>query len=498
MLGRVIRGAFPLKRGEWGLGLFLYALLTLMVASDWVGKLGADALFVKRWGVNYVPVMYIVTPIAMLAVSAMIFFFVDRVRRRTLLLWYVAGVTLLSIAVQAGVTFQSELPSGWIVQPISYVFAHGVKETIYILFWVYAGNLYGAEQSKRLFPFFAGSVLVGKILGGVVGAGIAPVIHAENFIGAQAVGFLVCFVALALYRGLPEGHGSRIEEERPKGVRAVLKDSAEGYRTVTSDKMLRTFGVGVFFWYFLMQFGNFLYLVGLDQQTAGTGTQSEDLFSQLYAGIYTSSSLVAIFIQSVVTSGLLRWMGIGRVLFLLPLWYLGSFGAAAVTFTGAGIAFLAGVAIQLGERIVIPAIHRPATELIYSQVESAIRPRARAFLSGGVNAFGNFAAAVALLAGLQLQDNRLLLAVATGLSGVYLYNAWHTMRLFGQRIVANLNSIDPEVRFGAAEMLSTEHGAVPDALLRSLDGAIPADVEHGVRVALTRRGVLAVAADATE
>src|SRR5207244_4220636 len=235
MFGRILRDAFPLRRGEWGLGLFLYALLTLMVASDWIGKLGADSLFVKRWGVNYVPVMYIVTPIAMLAVSAMIFFFVDRVRRRTLLLWYVAGLTVLSVA----------------------------------------------------------------FLGGAIGAGIAPLIHAENFIGAQAVGFMVCFVALVVYRGLPEGHGSRLAEERSKGIAASLKDSVDGYRAVASDRMLRTFGVGVFFWYFLMQFGNFLYLVGLDQSTAGTGTGSEDLFSQLYASVYTSSSLVALFIQSV-------------------------------------------------------------------------------------------------------------------------------------------------------------------------------------------------------
>jgi len=493
MFGRVLRDAFPLRRGEWGLGLFLYALLTLMVASDWVGKLGADSLFVKRWGVNYVPVMYIVTPIAMLAVSAMIFFFVDRVRRRTLLLWYVAGVTLLSVAIQAGVWTQGQFEQGWIVQPISYVFAHGVKETIYILFWVYAGNLYDAGQSKRLFPFFAGSVLVGKILGGAIGAGIAPLIHAENFIGAQAVGFMVCFVALVLYRGLPEGHGSRLAEERPKGLAGNLKDSADGYRAVASDRMLRTFGVGVFFWYFLMQFGNFLYLVGLDQSTAGTGTGSEDLFSQLYASVYTSSSLVALFIQSVLTGALLRRFGIARVLFVLPLWFLGSYAAATYNFN-----IITAIAIQLGERIVIPAIHRPASELVYSQVVAAIRPRARAFLSGGVNAFGNFAAAIALLAGLQLHDNQLLLAVATGLSGVYVFNAWHMMRLFGRRIVENITSIEPDVRFSAAEILASEHGAVPKHLLRSLDGAIPADVEHGVRVALTRRGVLAVAADATE
>src|SRR5438552_16994016 len=103
MFGRIMRDAFPLRRGEWGLGLFLYLLLTLMVASDWVGKLGADSLFVKRWGVNYVTVMSIVTPIAMLAVSGMIFFFVDCVRRRTLLFWYVAAVTLLSVDIQGGV-----------------------------------------------------------------------------------------------------------------------------------------------------------------------------------------------------------------------------------------------------------------------------------------------------------------------------------------------------------------------------------------------------------
>ncbi|HTD64599.1 MAG TPA: hypothetical protein VK732_07660, partial [Verrucomicrobiae bacterium] len=478
---------------EWGLGLFLYALLTLMVASDWIGKLGADSLFVKRWGVNYVPVMYIVTPVAMLAVSAMIFFFVDRVRRRTLLLWYVAGVTLLSVAIQGGVWIQGQLDYGWIVQPISYVFAHGVKETIYILFWVYAGNLYDAGQSKRLFPFFAGSVLVGKILGGAIGAGIAPLIHAENFIGAQAVGFMVCFVALVVYRGLPEGHGSRLAEERSKGIAASLKDSVDGYRAVASDRMLRTFGVGVFFWYFLMQFGNFLYLVGLDQSTAGTGTGSEDLFSQLYASVYTSSSLVALFIQSVFTGALLRRFGIARVLFVLPLWFLGSYAAATYNFN-----IITAIAIQLSERIVIPAIHRPASELVYSQVVAAIRPRARAFLSGGVNAFGNFAAAIALLAGLQLHDNQLLLAVATGLSGVYLYNAAHMMRLFGRRILENLASIEPDVRFSAAEILATDHGAVPEELLRSLDGTIPADVEHGVRVALTRRGLLAVAADATE
>ncbi len=489
---RLLRDAMPLRRGEWGLALFLYFLLTVMVGADWVGKLGADALFVKRYGVQNIPWMYIITPIAMLAVSALIFFFIDRMRRRTMLLVYVAAVTLMSVGIQYAITTNA---IGTVVQPISYVFAHGVKETIYILFWVYAGNLYDAEQSKRLFPFFAGSVLVGKILGGLVGAAIAPVIHAENFIGGQAVGFFICFLALVAYRRLPEGQGSRVDDKhRPQGVRATVRESVDGYRTVASDHLLRTFGVGVFFWYFLMQFANFLYLLGLDQTAAGNTRGSEDFFSQLYASVYTSSSLVALAIQSFITSGLLRRIGIAWVLFILPVWFLATYGAA----TYWNLNLVTGVALQLGERIWIPALHRPASELVYSQVSAAIRPRARAFLSGGVNAFGNMAAAVALIVGLRYSDVQTLLATGTGLSLVYLYNAWHTRRLFGRRIAHNLTSPDPDLRRNAADMLASESGAVPDDILRSLGERVPADVEHGVRLALTRKGIIAVATDVTE
>jgi hypothetical protein len=445
--------------------------------------------------------MYIITPIAMLAVSALIFFFIDRMRRRTMLLVYVAAVTLFSVALQYAITTEV---IGNIVQPISYVFAHGVKETIYILFWVYAGNLYDAEQSKRLFPFFAGSVLVGKIIGGIIGAGIAPIIHAENFIGAQAVGFFACFVALVLYRGLPEGRSGRVDDKhRPEGLRATIRESADGYRAVTSDPLMRTFGVGVFFWYFLMQFANFLYLVALADQSSveATRTGQEDLFSQLYASVYTSSSLVALGIQSFITSGLLRRIGIAWMLFLLPLWYLGTYAVAAVDTLRLGLnglSLVPGIALQLGERIWIPAIHRPASELVYSQVSALIRPRARAFLSGGVNAFGNMVAAVGLIIGLRYSDVQTLLATGTALSAVYLYNAWHTRRLFGRRIAHNLTSPDPDLRRNAADMLASEGGAVPDDVLRSLGERVPADVEHGVRLALTRKGILAVATDVTE
>lgn len=380
------RGLVPVGRDERGLVLVLFTLMTGMVLSDWIGKIGADSLFVKRFGVQHIPEMYIATPLAMLATSAAVFSLVGRIRRRTLLFGFNAAVMVASILIQLAI------PLGGLVFPIAYVFAHGVKETIYLLFWIYVGNLYDASQARRLFPLFAGATLVGKILGGVIAVPLADLIHTEVFIGAQAIGFLGCLVLIVAFRSrLPEGAATGVvveRRDRPRSLRGALA----GYRVVASEPLLRTFGVGVFLWYFLMQVGSYLYLVGLDAASAGSGTSGEDLFSQLYASVYTSSTLVALALQVLVTGGLIRRVGLAWSLLVFPVWYVLSYGGALVRFS-----LVAAVAIQLGERIVVPALHRPASELVYSQVSEAIRPRARAFLSGGVNAMGNVGAAVLLI-----------------------------------------------------------------------------------------------------
>ena len=71
----------------------------LMVLSDWIGKVGADSLFVKRFGVQYIPLMYVVTPLVMLAVSALLFGALHRYSGRALLFAYVAAVTVASLAI---------------------------------------------------------------------------------------------------------------------------------------------------------------------------------------------------------------------------------------------------------------------------------------------------------------------------------------------------------------------------------------------------------------
>lgn len=485
---RYLRSLMPVKREEWPLVALLYTLLTLMVLADWIGKVGTNAVFVKRVGVTYLPVMYIVTPIVMLVVSTALFSLVDRMRRRDLFFWYIAFTAVLSIVTQLAMPIGG--PDYW----WAYIFAHVVKETVYLTFWVYAGNLFDSDQSKRIFPLFAGALLVGKIVGGLASTGLQPLIHSENFMAAQAVGFVVCLAVIVAFRSrLPEGEGALAPERKAvhQGIRAQVRGSLDGYRAVASDRLLRPFGVSIFFWYFLMQIANYLYAAGLDSATTASSVQgAEDSYALLYASVYTSGSIIALLIQTFMSGGLIRRLGVSAMLFVFPLWYVATFGAATAALT-----LVTAVLLQAGERIVVPALHLPATQVVYSQVSASLRPRARAFFSGGVNALGNIGAALVLLGGVISTAPDKVLLFGTVCSGVFLMNTAVVRRALGRRIAENLVSEDPELRRNAAQMLHGEGRAVPTDRLEAALPRASSDVADPIRLALTRRGALAVATE---
>ena len=490
-----LRSLFPVRRDERGIVFLLYALLSITVIANWVGKVGSNSIFIKSVGVTALPYAYVLAPLVLLVASSIIFALVGRMRRRDLFIWYVGVVTVLSIAAQV------LLPVTSVDYWFTYVLAQVVKDTVYLIFWVYAGNLFDSEQSKRIFPLFAGSLLVGKIAGGVLAAGLTPIIHSDSFMAVEAVGFGIAFVVLVFFRDrLPEGEGAiTVERTQPKGIGERFAGSLNGYKLVSRDTLLRPFGVNIFFWYFLMQIANYLFAAGLDAASkAGTLQQSQDDYTLLYASVYTSGSIVALAIQTFFTGGLIRRLGVSVVIFAFPLWYLVTFGAGTYFGLTAGAGLVIAVLLQAAERIVIPAVHLPATQIIYSQVASTVRPRARAFFSGGLNAVAEIGAALVLLAGAVSASPQAVLGFGTVCSALFVANTVGVRRAFGRRIVENLRSDDPELRRNAAQMLHGEARAVPTSELQGLLGEGSADIEARVQHALVRRGKLRIAPGNTE
>jgi hypothetical protein len=315
--------------------------------------------------------------------------------------------------------------------------------------------------------------------------------------GIEAAGFALAFVILVAYRRhLPEGEGAVVvEKAESKSIGERLAGSLNGYKLVSRDTLLRPFGVNIFFWYFLMQIANYLFAAGLDAASkAGTLQQSQDDYTILYASVYTSGSIVALLIQTFLTGGLIRRFGVSVVMFAFPLWYLVTFGAGTYFGLTAGAGLLIAVLLQAAERIVIPAVHLPATQIIYNQVASTVRPRARAFFSGGLNAVAELGAALVLVAGAISLSPQAVLGFGTICSAAFVANTVYLRRALGRRIVENLRSNDPELQRNAAQMLHGEGRAVSTSDLEGLLGeGSSADIQARVQHALTRRGELRVA-----
>jgi hypothetical protein len=457
-----LRGLFPVRREERSIVLLLYVLLSITVIANWVGKVGSNSIFIKSVGVKYLPIAYVIAPIVLLVASSIIFSLVGRMRRRDLFIWYVGIVTVLSVAAQVLLPVSST--DYW----FTYVLAQVVKDTI---------------------------------VGGFLAAGLTPIIHSESLMAIEAAGFAVAFVVLVVFRRhLPEGEGAvTVEKGQPKSVGERLAGSLNGYKLVSRDKLLRPFGVNIFFWYFLMQIANYLFAAGLDVASkAGTLQQSQDDYTLLYASVYTSGSIVALLIQTFLTGGLIRRFGVSVVIFAFPLWYLVTFGAGTYFGLVAGTGLIIAVLLQAAERIVIPAVHLPATQIIYSQVAAIARPRARAFFSGGLNAVAEIGAALVLIAGAISASPQVVLGFGTICSALFVANTVGLRRALGRRIVQNLRSDDPELRRNAAQMLHGEGRAVPTSELEGLLGEGSADIEARVQHALVRRGKLRIAQGNTE
>ena len=482
-----LRGLVPVRREERRIVFLLYALLSITVIANWVGKVGSNAIFIKNVGVGYLPIAYILAPVVLLMASSVIFSLVGRMRRRDLFIWYVGFVTVLSVVAQVALPLTSV--DFW----FTYIIAQVVKDTVYLIFWVYAGNLFDSEQSKRIFPLFAGSLLVGKIVGGLLAAGLTPIIHSDSFMAVEAVGFALAFVILLVFRRhLPEGEGAvALDRAQPRTMGQRLAGSLNGYKLVSRDRLLRPFGINIFFWYFLMQIANYLFAAGLDTATkTGSLQTSQDDYTLLYASVYTSGSIVALLIQTFLTGGLIRRLGVSVVIFAFPLWYLVTFGAGTYFGLTAGAGLLIAVLLQAAERVVVPAVHLPATQIIYNQVASTVRPRARAFFSGGLNAIAEIAAAVVLVAGAIAANPQVVLGFGTFCSALFVGNTFSVRRALGRRIVENLRSEDPELRRNASQMLHGDGRAVPTSELQGLLGEGSADIESRVQLALLRRGKL--------
>src|SRR6266508_914032 len=165
------------RADERQLVLLVAILFARIQAGQGMGDNAASALFLLRYGVDFLPYMYIflgaLTFISTLAYSTAL----GRFDKGKFFSGVIAGFIGLLILERLAIVFS--FPA---LYPILWLSINGVSMILGTFVWNIAGEVCDARQAKRLFPLFTSAGILGSVVGNAITGITARLLGTDNLL----------------------------------------------------------------------------------------------------------------------------------------------------------------------------------------------------------------------------------------------------------------------------------------------------------------------------
>jgi ATP:ADP antiporter, AAA family len=368
---------FNVRREELGpvllSGLFFFLILTgIMVLRP-----ARDALGMQR-GIEAIRWLFIGTALVTLAVNPLFGWLVSRFRR----LLFITATYAFFIASLVGFYLLLVLTPqavGETTGQVFYVWFSVFNLFVTMVFWALMADRFSLEQSKRFFAVIAAGGTLGAIFGPWLAAQLAVPLGTPSLLLVSAAFLaLATATAWAVAYLQPESARAATAEgiaaaERPPAVdeRAVIGGSAwGGFRAALRSPYLLGISGYVLI---LTVVATFIYFTRL-QLVAALG-DDVDMRTTVFAQIDLVVQITTLFLQLVVAGHLMKRIGVGFTLALLPI-------VAVLGFVGLAIAssLVIFVLFDAAFRAVQRALVRPARETLFTVVGREDKYKSKAFI----------------------------------------------------------------------------------------------------------------------
>jgi AAA family ATP:ADP antiporter len=357
---------------------FLCVLTALQVIRPAREALG------MRGGLDAVRWLFVGTAVATLAVNPVFGFLVARFRRLTFIAATYVFFAASLLVFWGLLTFAPER-AGEVSGRVFYVWFSVFNLFSTMVFWALMVDRYTLEQSKRLF----GVVAVGGTLGAMFGPWLAwryaEVIGTANLI-LVAVVFLMLAVAAAgvVVRLRPESLAEEaLRGGAPAEERALGGSAWAGLVAVARSRYL--LGISGFVLVMTVM-ATFIYFTRLAMVASMTETVDER--TGLFAQIDFWTQFTTFLLQLLVTGHVMRRLGVGVALVLLPLTV--SLGFVGLALTGT---FTALVLLEASYRAMQRGLTRPARETLFTVVGREDKYKSKSAIDTFVYRTGDLAGA---------------------------------------------------------------------------------------------------------
>lgn len=354
-------------------GYFFFLLLALYLLRP-----VREAMGIAR-GADWLPSLMTTTLVVMLIVNPIYAALVSRLPRKRFipLVAHFFAANLLAFAALFHL-----LPGhgGSLLGYAFYVWLSVFNLFVVSVFWSLMADVFTEDQGKRLF----GMISMGGTLGAVVGAAVTEAASSGSWgfklptaglmllavLGLELAVF--CMLRLAAHFQLSTGVSQQAREPGP--------DFKAGLKAIVGSRYLQL--ICAYMLLFTIT-STFLYLMQGDIVAKSFASPAER--TAAFAKLDFWTNVLTLAVQLLLTSRLLRGIGVSGVLLVLPLLTTLGFGALALWPS-----FLVLALVQVLRRGIHYAVDRPAREILYIPLGPEERYKSKAFIDTFVFRGGDF------------------------------------------------------------------------------------------------------------
>ncbi len=342
--------------------LLLFFVLGMGLA---LGKGAAEALFFKRFGVEYLPWMYLASALLLSCTSLLYAAFVDRIAPER----FYRVFFLLLVAMLAPLYWLVRQHAGALAYPVLFLLYEVASELLLVHCAVYINLNFTHAQGKRLTPVLLAGQQVGMIAGGLILA------LAVQWLGMSSV--LLIWMSLLLLAWLLLGHWHglhgpspyfRMAPRKRKALHAALQQVGQGLNFLQRSPLLKFSLLGLFF----MVLAIYLAAYAVNRVYSEHFTTEESLAA--FLGLLTASTgALALSMQLFLTNRLMRNWGLRRLNLVLPTALVASYLGLLWTFS-----LPAALLASFSKDTLIPAFGRPVRHVFMASLPARMQGRAQA------------------------------------------------------------------------------------------------------------------------
>ena len=442
-----------MRDGEWPQLLTMGSIFFLLFTCLIYGRSIRSSLFLKTYGIEMLPQMYLATYVVLAVVATLYTALVDRFDKRRIL----AATSLFFSALFFASKFLIALKPF-----VAFIFiAVEVNAILTIIqFWTLSDDAYTGRDGKRLFPLI---MLFGLATASVAALCMKPVV---GLIGAENIFILLgvfMFINFIVVRGLKSGSpagssavaaGSKSEGSPPVAARTkespfkrYLGELRDGFAYIAGSRFMLA--------YTAMTLAIYLVNGVIEFQFANAANAAIDDLNELteYFGLVQGGATFIAFLTNLFfTSWVIEAIGVRFVVLLYPAAIF--IALAAMTWK---FGLLTGTATKVTNDIFLYSIHDTVSSVLLNPVPERFRSKARIFIQGIVRPGAAVVSSVFLIFAVRGMTNEALCFTALMLVFVWFAASRVLGRNYINVLVENLRDGEVDLKKHSLETLSKLH-----------------------------------------